>query len=51
MERCVVLTRWGGEGSEIVQLQALVTFVEDLGSVPNTHVVTHNHPQHQFRGI
>ena len=44
MERWVILAQWDGEGSEIDQLQALVAFVEDLGSVPSTYMVTHNHP-------
>lgn len=37
MERWVILAQWDGEGSEIDQLQALVAFVEDLGSVLGAH--------------
>lgn len=33
------------------RLRALVAFAEGVGQIPYTHMVTHNHPKPQFRGI
>jgi hypothetical protein len=40
-----------GAGKMIQELRAPVTLGEDTGSIPNTHVVVHSHPQLQFQGI
>ena len=42
----------GKEAGEMAhQLRAFTALAEDLGLVPSTQVVTHNHLHHQFQGI
>lgn len=40
-----------GAGQMAQWLWMFVAVAEDLGSVPNAHMVAHNHPLLQFQGI
>jgi hypothetical protein len=39
-----------GAGKTAQLCRILVALAEDLGSIPNSHMVAHNHPQFQFPG-
>jgi hypothetical protein len=42
-QMCTLEVQTLGAGETAQWLRALVAFLEDLGSVPNTHRVAHNH--------